>query len=513
MTEGRFTESWLRIRCVFKAVIRSWYTPAVVSLVLLVALAVWLAPRRTETVATVDGEYEWNAAQAPQAGRFVWKPAEAVAAVEQAFKKLPQFRNASLIRPQLADGGGTLYFTLRRVNGSADIYRAELRNGRWQMPKPVKEWNSNSSDIGPALTADGREAYFFSNRPGGLGGFDLYVSRRTANGWSKPANLGPKINTAAHEYDPALSPDGTQLYFASNLTPLMQLRSSMAKKPGKGRRWTGTMRAEQGREQFDLYFSERDSPKTPWSEPTEVFAVNREDSSEGSPAVSPDGLWLYFASDRAGGLGGFDLYRARRKDGRIGPIENLGSTINTTANEMEPAVSPEGFTLLFSSDRDGEYEQYALFRSRAAEVTHRTAWDDANWQAFIAVLTDVWLWTLLMTLLLAAAFLVWRRYRERQSEKTLAARFFLTSLTIHALLLFLAGLVTIGKAIVERREEIIEIANAPEVTDDHQIAAKQAGLEAFEKLADLKALERKPPPLHERRVAELPNIPNRQQRR
>ena len=73
----------------------------------------------------------------------------------------------------------------------------------------------------PALvvTQDGRQLYFCSNRPGGHGGFDLYVAERTGAGWGKPRNLGPKVNSPADEHDPAPSPDGLSLYFASNRNP------------------------------------------------------------------------------------------------------------------------------------------------------------------------------------------------------------------------------------------------------------------------------------------------------
>src|SRR3989442_8868594 len=76
--------------------------------------------------------------------------------------------------------------------------------------------NSASSDQGPAISKDGLSLYFTSNRPGGLGGpFDMYVSQRASvdDPWGAPMNLGPTVNTAFDEGNPALSRDGHLLFF------------------------------------------------------------------------------------------------------------------------------------------------------------------------------------------------------------------------------------------------------------------------------------------------------------
>ncbi len=77
--------------------------------------------------------------------------------------------------------------------------------------------NSAFSDQGPAISKDGRSLYFTSNRPGGLGGFDMYVSQREGvhEPWGSPVNLGPTVNTTFDEGNPAFSSDGHFLFFQS----------------------------------------------------------------------------------------------------------------------------------------------------------------------------------------------------------------------------------------------------------------------------------------------------------
>src|SRR5262245_53696984 len=75
--------------------------------------------------------------------------------------------------------------------------------------------NAPSFDTGATLSKDGKTLYFGSNRPGGMGGFDLYVShRQTVNDlWGAPVNLGPTVNTPSLEAVPVFSPDGHRMFF------------------------------------------------------------------------------------------------------------------------------------------------------------------------------------------------------------------------------------------------------------------------------------------------------------
>jgi outer membrane protein OmpA-like peptidoglycan-associated protein len=101
--------------------------------------------------------------------------------------------------------------------GRTDLYSAERVRGEWaNIANLGPALNGDAWDSQPALSADGRTLYFASDRDGGLGGSDIYVSRLGASGWSPAVNLGPSINTAGDDMSPTIAPDGQTLFFSSN---------------------------------------------------------------------------------------------------------------------------------------------------------------------------------------------------------------------------------------------------------------------------------------------------------
>jgi len=105
------------------------------------------------------------------------------------------------------------------------------------------------------------------------------------------------------------------------------------------------------RSDSNMYLSNWDGRT--WSKPQALGGINT-DANERSPALSRDGRLLYFASDRKGGLGGYDLYVARWQGGGWKNPQPLTSGINSTANELGPALSADGKQMFFSSDRAGD---------------------------------------------------------------------------------------------------------------------------------------------------------------
>ncbi len=119
-----------------------------------------------------------------------------------------------------------IYFTRSNYSGGVKhkddngvvrlkIYQAHLVNKSW---KGIEEfqYNDDSYSTGyPSLSEDGNTLFFVSDMPGGYGATDIYMCRKQGNGWSKPINLGPKINTEYSEMAPYIHPDGT-LYFSSD---------------------------------------------------------------------------------------------------------------------------------------------------------------------------------------------------------------------------------------------------------------------------------------------------------
>lgn len=100
-------------------------------------------------------------------------------------------------------------------DSSCDIYVSEIKDGQWEMPQRLKgSINTNSWESQPCVSSDGRELYFVSRRSGNA---DIYCARRNADGsWGEPQNLGEPINTKGTEMAPFLHPDGRTLYFSSD---------------------------------------------------------------------------------------------------------------------------------------------------------------------------------------------------------------------------------------------------------------------------------------------------------
>lgn len=100
--------------------------------------------------------------------------------------------------------------------GGRDLWQATLKDGRWQDARPLPI-NTPAKDYDPLFSADGRWLYFFSDRPGGAGGDDLYRAQVLADGgYGKAENLGPGVNTRGNEWAPTPSRDGRHLLFASD---------------------------------------------------------------------------------------------------------------------------------------------------------------------------------------------------------------------------------------------------------------------------------------------------------
>ena len=119
--------------------------------------------------------------------------------------------------PSISSDGRTLYFAREDSTGNYDIWQSTLTDTGWSKAKPLPPGvNSPFTEGSPFIHADGVTLYFCSDRPGGYGGFDLYVSRRTENGWTAPQNLGSWINTQGDEKYLTIPGIGDKAYFASS---------------------------------------------------------------------------------------------------------------------------------------------------------------------------------------------------------------------------------------------------------------------------------------------------------
>ena len=222
--------------------------------------------------------------------------------------------------PSITADGNTLIFT-RNQQRQEDVYRSEFKNGQWQTAQPLRNINTEDNegsayisangqfivfnrraedgygnhdlyfsekqgnswstpvnmgplvntkywDAQPSLSADGQLLYFTSNRPGGLGGYDIWLTYRRSNGqWAKPINLGKEINTAFDDETPFYHPDGQTLYFMS-----------------KGHAGMGD---------YDLHVSRR-TKEGSWGTPTNLgYPINTK-AREGALFIALDGKTAYF---------------------------------------------------------------------------------------------------------------------------------------------------------------------------------------------------------------------------
>jgi hypothetical protein len=208
--------------------------------------------------------------------------------------------------------------------------------------------NTSALDITVNIAADGLSLFLTSDRPGGYGGWDIWVSTRTSvdDQWGEPQNLGSIVNSSAFDYTPSISADGLTLYFNSN-------------RPG-------------GFGENDIYVTTRITKDDPWGAPVNLGPPVNSSANDFFPSISSDSLSLYFSSGRSGGFGIDDIYVSTRAstDDLWGEPVNLGQTVNTSHNEGFPSISADGLLLFFSSFQDGGVGKDDLW------VTMRATKDD-----------------------------------------------------------------------------------------------------------------------------------------
>lgn len=338
--------------------------------------------------------------------------------------------------PRLGADGMTLFFVRGKAGQNADIFSASRTPQGWSNPEPLIAINSDADDLGPQPSADGEAIYFYSNRAGGLGGYDLWVSLRGTGGdWRTPENLGPAVNSEFNDYGPALTPDGQTLYFSSN-----RPQPGDVKTPDPNA-WPATLREDFFHRTYDLYAAAITDQGVTKAEP--VNSLNTP-CNEGAPAVSSFGDFLYFASDRPGASGGFDLYRSRRLSGGHGAATNLGGAVNTPFNELDPALSMGGFGLDFSSDRPAgdraadAPREYNLYHSNSREVFAESEAIDRppiDWAGLWATVGPNLFWALFALTLLSLMLLLFKGARHRRLS--LLTKCLVASLAAHALLMLL----------------------------------------------------------------------------
>ena len=180
--------------------------------------------------------------------------------------------------------------------GTFDLWvtKRPTKDDNWGPPEnlgPIV--NGTSGEGGPWISSDGLELYFNSNRYGGCGSWDIWVTRRVTinDPWEQPINLGAVVNSSAEEGAPFISADGLLLFFSGG--------------------YYGPIRPG-GFGNADMWLTRRASVSEPWGTPVNLGPIVNSPRLDCGPRISPDGCTLYFSSERPGGFGGVfgDIYQA-----------------------------------------------------------------------------------------------------------------------------------------------------------------------------------------------------------
>src|SRR6266508_2190618 len=275
----------------------------------------------------------------------------------------------------------------------------------WSEPENLGSTiNTTFNEQGPTLSNDELSLYFGSDRPGGIGGFDIWGSQRACKDCEceTPVNVGPAVNTTSDETGPGLSIDGHLLFFRSTRpggAGLGDVFLSKRANPKDDFGWgvpvalgpdVNTAAAEAGAEflqsaedgEANLYFN-----RAPPGATADLYAavITRDGETRGpavliselsdpiatdqGPTLRSDGREVFFFSTLPGEVGGADLCTStlRSVHDPWTPPVNVGAPLNSTAAEQQPSLSSGGLTLLFASSRAGGFGGTDIWMSTRAQ--------------------------------------------------------------------------------------------------------------------------------------------------
>ncbi len=251
-----------------------------------------------------------------------------------------------------------------------DIYYSKKDSlGNWTKSLPFKTLNTEENEGAQTISADGRFMIFTScNNRNSYGSCDLFYSIKIGEEWIPAQNLGSDINTKYWETQPALSADGTELYFVSN--------------------------RPEGNGGMDIWHSKLryvdDSGRMHWSTPKNLN-INTPDN-EMSPFIHIDNETLYFSSNGYGEEDQLDIFMATKKDNLFSVPRNIGAPINTKSDEIGFVVNAAGTTAYFSSDKEGHNRDiYSIllpetFRPRKVKIVQGRVLDAKSKKPIFAMI-------------------------------------------------------------------------------------------------------------------------------
>ncbi|MEO6883512.1 MAG: OmpA family protein [Bacteroidia bacterium] len=219
---------------------------------------------------------------------------------------------------------GQTVFIYKDDQGDGNIYTSRLLGTEWTTPQKLNE-NINTKYWEPSasISADGNLLFFTSNRPGGYGGRDIYMSKKLPNGeWGKAINLGPKINTQYDEDAPYIHPDGKTLYFSST-----------------GHNTMGG---------FDIFYSTLSDSGT-WSDPVNMGYPVNSTGDDIFYVPTADGKRAYYSSFKKEGYGEKDIYMLTYPDKKEQPLTVYTGVVKSIYGDV-----PDGTEIDVTDSATGE---------------------------------------------------------------------------------------------------------------------------------------------------------------
>ncbi len=324
----------------------------------------------------------------------------------------------------ISSDGTFVIISHKFAKDNTELYISYNENGLWTEPFLLDAVNSEYEEKNPALSYDGKLLYFSSNRPGGKGGFDILCSVHNGKKWSKPFHLGGAVNSKYDDENPSISALKDYFFFSSN-------------RP----------HGPNNSKDFNIYRAARIQEKNqldPSGPPAfkDITYLEELNTSynEGKLVLTPRGSLAYFASDRPGGEGGYDLYQSHFfRDHFTEPV-NFGLPVNSEYDEISPTLTMEGFKIYVTSNRFSRNgNDYRLYESLSRQVIAKV--DYTVMIALFLLVATIMLVYYLMKLLLSDV------------NMKILTRCLLASLLIHLILLLLSSAWFIGGKIKDAMQE------------------------------------------------------------
>lgn len=252
----------------------------------------------------------------------------------------PEVFAPGIISTQATEGGspfsrdGRTFLFARAGSAEDGILIMELKEGVWSRPR-LASFSAGEHDWDFTLSPDGNTVFVASGRPIRDGGppvqnHRIWVSERTDGTWSEPHLLPSPVNSGHHDSYPSVTDDGT-LYFFS--------------------------RRDAGLGSADIYRSMRVNGQ--YAEVHNIGEPVNSQHADLDPFIAPDESYIVFCSNRPGGYGTADLYVAfRQADGSWTEPVNMGEQVNSPFQEYIPAVTPDGRYFFFTSNKSGNRDIY-----------------------------------------------------------------------------------------------------------------------------------------------------------